>query len=94
MKEAELRKRATCSRCKENLGASGMPVFTVVRKRHYILNIAAVQLQQGLGLAFGGPLAMHMGPDEDMATPVPEEIDLTLCGLCRAGFKKWLENGN
>jgi len=92
MKEHELRQRAICSRCKNKLGASGSPVFSVVRQQDYIINLAAMQRQQGLGLAFGGALAMHMGTDEDMATPAPDEIDLTLCALCRAGFEEWMDD--
>lgn len=92
MKEAELRQRATCSRCKNKLGAPMVPVFTVLRRRDYIINLEAVLRQQGLGIAFGGTLAMHMGPDEDMATPAAEETDQTLCALCRAKFEEWLDN--
>lgn len=93
MKEAELRKRATCSRCNKKLGASGSPVFAVVRQQDYIINLDAVGRQQALGQMLGGPLAMHMGPDEEMATPAPEAVDLTLCALCRCQFEGWLNDG-
>ena len=93
MKEPELRRRAICSRCQHPIGAAGIPVFAVVRRQDYILNLNAIQRQTGLGLAFGGTLAMHMGPDADMASPAPDEADLTLCALCRAAFEEWLEDG-
>lgn len=92
MKEAELRKRATCSRCAKKVGECGSPVFAVVRQQDYIVNLAAVQRQSGLGQMLGGALAMHMGPDEDMATPAPDEVDLTLCAQCRIAFEEWLED--
>lgn len=44
------------------------------------------------GKRWGAELAMHMGPDEDMAIPAPKEVDLTLCALCRSGFEEWLED--
>ena len=96
MKEAELRKHANCSRCKKKIGESGYPVFAVLRQKNYIINVAAVQRQTGLGLmpghlAVGAGLAMHMGPDEDLAIEVPEAVDLTLCALCRAHFEEWLD---
>lgn len=93
MKEPELRRRATCSRCQHPIGAAGIPVFAVVRHQEYIINIAAVQRQQGLGMMLGGTIAMHMGPDEDMAAPAADENDLTLCALCRASFQEWLQDG-
>lgn len=92
MKEAELRTRATCSRRAKKLGESGSPVFAVVRQQDYIVNLAALRRQDGFGRMLGGILAMHTGPDEDMATPAAEEIDLTLCALCRVQFEEWLED--
>ncbi|HCZ48409.1 MAG TPA: hypothetical protein DCZ11_05345 [Gammaproteobacteria bacterium] len=91
MKEAELRRRANCSRCKKKIGESGSPVFAVVRQQDYIVNMAAVQRQTGLGLILGAGLAATMGPGEDMATATPEVVDLTLCALCLAQFEEWLD---
>lgn len=94
MKEAELRKRATCSRCNKKLGETGSPVFAVVRQQDYIINLEAVRRQDGLGQMLGdGRLAMHMGPNEEMATPAPEAVDVTLCALCRCQFEGWLNDG-
>jgi hypothetical protein len=92
MKEAELRKRANCSRCKKKIGELRLPIFTALRAQDYIVDLPAVQRQQGLGLMIGGFLAMHMGPDEDMAIPGSEANDLTLCAHCRFAFYEWLEN--
>lgn len=91
MKESELRRRAKCSRCKQTLGHSGLPIFAVVRHQDYGVDIAAIQRQQGLGMMIGAELAMHMGPDEDLAKVVGNEADLTLCASCRLDFMEWLE---
>ena len=92
MKEPELRRRAACSRCQHPIGAAGSPLFAVLRQQDYILDLNAIQRQTGLGMMIGGALAMHMGPDADMAYPAPDEADLTLCALCRAAFEEWLES--
>ena len=92
MKEAELRKRATCSRCAKLLGTSGSPVFAVLRQQDYVINLGAVHRQTAIGIAFSAAIALHMGPDEDMATPARDEVDLTLCALCRVAFLEWLQN--
>lgn len=81
MKEAELRKRANCSRCKKKLGESGSPVFAVVRQQDYIVNMAAVQRQTGLGLILGAGLAATVAAvalvGKTAATGRPAE-----CALC------------
>lgn len=90
MKEAELRKRAQCSRCKKKIGESGI-LFATLLQRDYVIDINAAQRQTGLGLMLGAGLAMHMGPDEDLAIEAPDAVDLTLCALCRAHFEEWLD---
>lgn len=90
MKEAELRKRANCSRCKKKLGESGL-IFSTLLQRDFVIDINAAQRQTGLGLILGAGLAMHMGPDEDLAIEAPEPVDLTLCALCVAQFEEWLD---
>lgn len=92
MKEAELRKHANCSRCKKKLGESSLPIFSVVRVQHWIIDLFAVQRQTGLGQMLGDGLAMHMGPDDDLAIQDGESADITLCASCRAGFLEWLED--
>lgn len=69
MKERELREHATCSLCRQKIERFG-------------LDLAAAQRQHGLGLMLGGPLAMVMGPDEDLATPMMEPLTLTVCETC------------
>lgn len=83
MKERELREHTECSMCGENIGASGLPLFsTMVIERHG-LKMDALQRQQGLGMMLGGhaELAQVMGPDEDM-TQLMSRAELTICELC------------
>jgi hypothetical protein len=83
MKEKELRERATCGVCGRKIGASGMPIFWVVRIESYCLKQDALQRQQGLGMFLGhGELARIMGPDEDLAEYLIEPVELTVCGKC------------
>ena len=100
MKEAELRKRGTCSRCAEKLVECEIPAFAVIRQQNYMINLDAVQRQSDRGIAMGGgvsivdggAIVMHIGPDDDMARPAAADVDLTLCGLCRSAFEEWLQN--
>ena len=84
MKEKELRERATCSMCGQKIGASGLPMFWTVEIKQYVIDLAAAQRQQGLGLMLGGALAMHMGPDEELAKEMGEPATLTVCAHCIA----------
>lgn len=82
MKESELRKHATCSLCRQPILASGLPLFYRVTIERFGVDVGAVQRQHGLGMMLGGALAMHMGPDEDMAKPIGEPVVLTVCEPC------------
>ena len=84
MKEKELREHAICSMCGQKIGASGLPTFWTVAIKRYVIDLAAAQRQQGLGLMIGGALAMHMGPDEDLAKDIGEPATLTVCANCVA----------
>jgi hypothetical protein len=84
MKERELRDRAICSMCGNKIGAAVLPMFWTVEVKQYVIDLAAAQRQQGLGLMLGGALAMHMGPDEDLAKEVRKPADLTICANCVA----------
>jgi hypothetical protein len=66
--------------------ATGM-FFYRVRVEQFILDIAAIQRQQGLEMAMGGaaPLASIMGPDEDLATGMGEHTAL-ICGECGISY--------
>jgi hypothetical protein len=82
MKEAELRKHATCALCGNKVLAAGMPLFWRVTVERFGIDMQAARRQQGLGLMLGGALAMHMGPDEDMAKPMMDAVMLTVCESC------------
>lgn len=81
MKERELREHAICSLCRQPIGHTGMPLFWRVKIERFGIDMAAAQRQQGLGLMIGGALAMHMGPDEDLAHLI-HETTLTVCETC------------
>ena len=82
MKEAELRAAAECCLCHRLLGKTGMPMFYRVRIERHGINLPAMQRQHGLGLMLGGALAMAMGPDEEMTTPLMEPVTVTICEPC------------
>lgn len=84
MKEKELRECSTCAMCNMPIGASGLPIFWRVTVERFGLDMAALQRQQGLAMMLGGNggLAMLMGPDEDLATPIMGPMKLTICEGC------------
>lgn len=85
MKEKELRAVSTCKLCGNKIGKDQLPMFNRVRIQRYILDMAAVQRQQGLGMMIGGGLAQVMGPDEELAK-MASETEFTVCNSC-AGKK-------
>lgn len=82
MKERELREHAICSLCERKIGHTGLPLFWRGTVERFGIDAGAVQRQHGLGLMLGAPLAMIMGPDEDMAEPIMEPVRLTVCETC------------
>lgn len=83
MKEAELRAIAKCALCGKPFGHTGMPLFWRVRVQRFGVDAQAVQRATGLAMLLGSPaLAMAMGPDEDIATPICEPTELTVCEAC------------
>ena len=83
MHETELRKSATCALCGRLVGETGLPLFWRVRIERYGIDLAAVQRQTGLALLLGNSaLALAMGPDEEMTTPLMEPVMLTVCEKC------------
>jgi len=83
MKEAELRKHATCSICGKKIGESGVPMFWVVTVERFGLNAGAVQRSQGLAMMLGSAsLGMVMGADEEMTIPMMDKLMLTVCETC------------
>jgi len=84
MKEAELRKHATCSVCGNRILAAGMPLFWTVRIERHGVKLDAVRRQQGLTMMLGGnaAIAAAMGADEDMTMPMMEPVTATVCDSC------------
>lgn len=84
MKEKELRECASCVMCGKKIGACGVPIFYRVRIETHVVDLAAVQRQQGLAMMLGGNglLASVMGPDEEMTKMPAEPVELTVCGAC------------
>lgn len=82
MKERELREAATCAVCGDKIGKGGVHFYRVKVDMH-VLNLPALQRQQGLAMMMNGNgmLASVMGPDEDM-TEVTQSAEFTVCGEC------------
>jgi len=84
MKERELREHSECSLCHRLIGHTGIPLFWTVKVCRYGVDLAAMKRQDGLAAMLGGHpgIAQAMGPDEDMANAVMEQVELTLCESC------------
>ena len=84
MKEKELRDIATCHICGNKIGACGIPTFYRVRIQHWGLKLDAMQRQTGMEMMMNGhvALAQIMGADEDMATQLGDDIEITVCHTC------------
>lgn len=84
MKERELRQHATCSLCRQKIGACGIPLFYRLTVERFGVQIDAVRRQSGLAMLLGGNgvIARAMGTDEEMASPVMEKLVLVVCESC------------
>jgi hypothetical protein len=82
MKEAELRKHATCDLCNQQIGHTGLPLFWRVTVERFGIDMHAVRRQTGLGMQIGAALAAVMGPDESMAQALMGPVVLTACETC------------
>ncbi len=83
MKATELKKHATCSLCRNPILSSGLPLFWRVTIEHLAVDIGAVNRQYGLGTMLGShALAATMGPDEDVAKPIVDQTQITVCQHC------------
>jgi hypothetical protein len=83
MKEAELRKHATCSLCGCKVLAAGLPLFWRVTVERFGVRLPAVKRQAGLEMMLGSvALAGVFSPGEDLATPVSDPAVLTVCEEC------------
>ena len=84
MKEDELRKLSTCCVCDQKIGETGNPMFYVLQVESFILDMRALQRQQGLAMQLSGNglLASIMGPNEDLAKRVGEFPKVMICLDC------------
>lgn len=85
MKESELREAATCARCSRKIGETRAPLFYRLKIERHMLNLGALQRQNGLAMMLGGNglLAAVMGPDEDMTENLMDAArEITICEGC------------
>lgn len=83
MKGNELRKAATCAVCGHKIGQASVPIFYRVKIERYVLDPTAVRRHSGLEMMLGSAgLAQAMGPNEDLAKPVMEPVEVTVCEDC------------
>ena len=89
MKEKELRQFTTCAVCKKKIGVTGSPTFWILTAERHMLNIDAIERQEGLARMFGGNalLAQHMGPDDDMTEKIMEPQKIMICEHCGHTFQ-------
>ena len=81
MKEKQLRNHAECNYCGRKIGECGIPAFFVLESKLYAIDLHATTRQTGLGMQLNPLLAMHMGPDEDLAIEKQKE-KTTMCFNC------------
>lgn len=84
LKESELHTLARCASCEKLIGQTGSPVFFKASLEMHILNLTAIQRQQGLTDLLGGSarLAAAMGADEDMTSSPHPAHTLMICTIC------------
>jgi hypothetical protein len=83
MKRAELLTHAKCTHCHRQIGHTGLPLFWKVTIERFGVDMNAVKRQDGLGAFLGSQaLGAVMGPDEDLAKPMMDRAELTLCEEC------------
>jgi len=84
VKERELRESAVCGLCGKKIGENRAITFFRITLERFILDIAAIQRQTGLGMMLegNGYLAQVMGPDEDLAKSFDDPIQITVCESC------------
>ena len=73
-----------CHICGKPLTQCGAVDFHEITVERHVLNLPALRRQAGLTMMMGNTaIAAAMGPDEDMALPVPETRQrLLICGTC------------
>lgn len=84
MKENELRELTTCCVCKHKLGETDSPMFYTINVESFILDMKAIQRQQGLAMQLDGNglIASVMGPNEDMAKLISSFPKVMICQAC------------
>lgn len=83
MKRKELLQHTTCSLCRRKIGATGLPLFWVVRVERHGIKLDAVRRQDGLAGFLGSPaLADVMGPGEELTEVLMPTVTLTVCEPC------------
>jgi len=83
MKEDELRKHATCSKCGNKIGHTGIPLFWTVSINRHGIKLEALRRSAGLYMMLGSPeLARAMGTNEEMTEPAMDTVNITLCEEC------------
>lgn len=88
MKATELKKHATCSLCRNPILSSGLPLFWRVTIEHLAVDIGAVNRQYRLGKMLGShTLAATIGPDKDVAKPIVDQTQITVCQHCSLANK-------
>lgn len=69
-----------CAACGRGLAKGGLVVYRVQIER-FVLDPQVIQRQAGLEMQIGVPLAVVMGPDEDLARHLDTQRVL-VCGEC------------
>lgn len=77
LKRSEIKPCACCG----NGLAKGGPLVYRVQVERFMLDPSAIQRQAGLEMQIGVPLAVVMGPDEDLAKHIATQ-DVLVCGDC------------
>lgn len=81
MKQRDLK---NCALCDRGLMHGGRLTFFRLLLEYMLINTGAVMRQHGLELSVGkaAPLAVIMGPDENLAEPVGERHEVLICLDC------------
>ncbi len=82
MKEKQLRECAICSNCREKILSAGIPLFYRVSIERFGIRMDRVQRHTGLEMMLSPSLASIMGTDEELAEPVMEKKEITICEKC------------
>ena len=81
MKQSELKK---CALCGLGMMHAGVPIFYRVTLERFCVDVSALQRRHGLELMLSGNavLAAVMGPNEDIAKSLDDNVTLLICMDC------------